>query len=102
MSHGSRYPRAAAQALCAIVTAALQLAVAAPAAAQGAQQTPEEPSPDAQGDDGRKWFVMEDRPSLRLGDRLRLDLTSKLDLSIRGGRDVDSDAHMGQRRIGVE
>jgi len=102
MSHGSRYPGAAAQVLCAIVTAALQLAVAVPAAAQGAQQIPEEPRPEAQGDDGRKWFVMEDRPSLRLGDVLRLDLTSKLDLNVRGGRDVDPDAHMEQRRIGVE
>lgn len=102
MSDGSRYPGAAAQVLCAIVTAALQLAVAVPAAAQGAQQIPEEPRPEAQGDDGRKWFVMEDRPSLRLGDMLRLDLTSKLDLNVRGGRDVDPDAHMEQRRIGVE
>jgi len=102
MSHGSPSPGAAAQMLCAIVTVALQVAAAVPAAAQGARQIPEEASPEAQGDAGGKWFVMEDRPSLRLGDMLRLDLTSKLDLTVRAGRDVDSDAQMEQRRIGVE
>ena len=82
--------------LRAIVSAALQLAVAVPAAAQAAQ-TPEERS----GDEGRKWLVMEDRPSLRLG-ALRVDLTSKLDLTVRDAPDADVDAQMEQRRIGVD
>jgi phosphate-selective porin OprO and OprP len=88
--------------LRAIVAAALQIALAVPAAAQSARPVPQESSSDAPADEGHKWFVMEDRPSLRLGDSLRVDLTSKVDLIIRSAPDVDTDAHMEQRRIGVD
>jgi phosphate-selective porin len=88
--------------LRAILFAALQIAVAAPAAAQSTRPAPEEPSSATQTDEGRKWFVMEDRPSLRLGDKVRVDLTTKIDLTVRAAPDGDADAHMDQRRIGVE
>jgi phosphate-selective porin OprO/OprP len=88
--------------LAAIVAAALQMSVAMPVAAQSATQPPDERSPDPQRDERRKWFVMDDRPSLRLGDVLRLDLTTKVDLSVRAAPDADPDAEMEQRRIGVD
>ena len=101
MSDRSRHPWAA-QMLRATVFVALQIAVAAPASAQSPRPAPEDRSPDAQTDEGRKWFVMEDRPSLRLGDTLRVDLTSKVDLTVRAAPDMDADARMDQRRIGVD
>ena len=88
--------------LRAIVFAALQIAVAVPTAAQTAPPAPEDSTPNAQTDAGRKWFVMEDRPSLRLGDTLRVDLTSKVDLTVHDAPDMDADARMDQRRIGVD
>ena len=99
MSDASEHSRAAVQILRAIVFTALQIAVAVPIAAQTA---PPAPTSDAQTDAGRKWFVMEDRPSLRLGDTLRVDLTSKVDLTVRAAPDMDADAQMDQRRIGVD
>ena len=102
MFHGSRHPGLTAHVLSSIITAALQVATAVPAVAQEGAQIPEQRGPDAPGDEGRKWFVMDERPSLRVGDMLRLDLTSKLDLTVRAGRDVEADPQMEQRRIGVE
>ena len=102
MSDRSCHPRAAVQMQRAIVAAALQIALAVPAAAQTAQPAPQETTPDAQADAGRKWFVLEDRPSLRLGDKVRVDLTSKVDLTVRAAPDEDADAQMDQRRIGVD
>ena len=101
MSQRSRHPAAATPMLRAIVSAGWLIAAALPVAAQSAGP-PEERSPDTQGDEGRKWFVMEDRPSLRLGDVLRLDLTTKLDLTVRAAPDRDAEAQMDQRRIGVD
>src|SRR5262245_1235936 len=100
MSDRSCHPRAAGPVLRAIVAAALLIAVGVPAAAQTAQ--PSESRQDAAADDAHKWFVMEDRPSLRLGDAVRVDLTSKVDLIVSGAPDVETDAHMEQRRIGVD
>ena len=102
MAEHSCHPGAAVQMARAIVAAALHIALAVPAAAQTARPASQESPPNAQADEGRKWFVMDDRPSLRLGDSLRVDLTSKVDLVIRGAPDVDTDAHMEQRRIGVD
>jgi phosphate-selective porin len=102
MSHRSRHPDATLQVLRAIVSVALQIAVAVPVAAQSASQPPEERGPAAPADQGHKWFVMEDRPSVRLGDMVRLDLTSKIDLTVRAAPDADADAQMQQRRIGVD
>ena len=99
MSEPSGHSRAAAQILRAIVFAALQIAAAVPTAAQSA---PPAPAADAQTDAERKWFVMEDRPSLRLGDALRVDLTSKVDLTVLAAPDMDPDARMDQRRIGID
>jgi len=86
----------------AIAVAALQFALAVPAAAQTARADSPAASPDAQGDGERKWFVMEDRPSFRLGEALRLDLTSKVGLTVRAAPHEDPDAEMEQRRIGVD
>jgi phosphate-selective porin OprO and OprP len=86
----------------ALALAALQIALAVPATAQTAPPASPETTPDTQGDGERKWFVMEDRPSLRLGDALRLDLTSKIGLTVRAAPDEDPDAEMEQRRIGVD
>lgn len=51
-----------------------------------------------------KWdFVMEERPSLRFGDTLRLDLTSTLDFEWRGVEGEAGDgADFGRRRIGID
>jgi phosphate-selective porin len=86
----------------AIAAVALQLALVIPATAQTARPASPETSPDAQDDGERKWFVMDDRPSLRLGDALRLDLTSKIGLTVRTAPHEDPDAEMEQRRIGVD
>ena len=102
MANRSCHPGATSQIGRAIAVAALQIALAVPATAQTARPASPETSPDAQGDGERKWFVMEDRPSLRLGDALRLDLTSKIGLTVRAAPDQDTDAEMEQRRIGVD
>ena len=101
MADHTRHPGAAVRIVRAIIAAALQIALAGPAAAQTSPSTPPETSADAPADEGRKWFVMEDRPSLRVG-ALRLDLTSTLDLTMRAAPDVDPDLEMEQRRIGVD
>jgi phosphate-selective porin len=102
MANRSCHPGATLQIGRAIAVAALQIALAVPATAQTARPASPETSPDAQGDGERKWFVMEDRPSLRLGDALRLDLTSKIGLTVRAAPDQDTGAEMEQRRIGVD
>ena len=103
MSHRSRHPVGPVHLWRAVLGAALQVAVvAAPAFAQTAKQGADERSADSQGDGGSGWFVMDDRPSLRLGGILRLDLTSKIGLTVRTAPDEDPDAAMEQSRIGVD
>ena len=102
MVHRSRHPGAAVQMLRAIVAAALQIALAVPAAAQPPGPALQESVPDTTADEGHKWFVMGDRPSLRVGDMLRLDVTTKIGLTVRTTPDEDPDAQMEQRRIGVD
>jgi phosphate-selective porin OprO/OprP len=64
-----------------------------------AQQT----GSQAKAQDARWDFVMEERPSLRFGDRLRVDLTGLLDLDWRGmDGEAGDGADFGRRRIGVE
>ena len=86
----------------AILAAALPIALAAPGAAQSARPTPQETNPGRPAGDDRQWFVMDDRPSLRLGDALRLDLTSKVGLTVRTSPNVDPDTELEQSRIGVD
>src|SRR3954467_7426292 len=81
---------------------ALLMALVVPAAAQTAAQTPGERGTDAHGAEERQWVVMGDRPSLRFGDGLRLDLTSKIGLTVRTAPDEDPDPEMEQSRIGVD
>lgn len=52
--------------------------------------------------DERTGFVMDERPSLRFGRAVRLDLTSQFDFEWRGIDDADGDAAFGRRRIGVD
>jgi phosphate-selective porin len=50
------------------------------------------------------WFVMDERPSFRFGDVLRLDLTTRLDTEMRDVNAVADDAFFDfdHRRVGVE
>jgi phosphate-selective porin OprO and OprP len=102
MANRSCHPGATLQIRRAIGVAALQIALAVPAIAQTAGSPSQESSPESQADGERKWFVMDERPSLRFGDALRLDLTSKIGLTVRAAPDEDPDADMEQRRIGVD
>jgi phosphate-selective porin OprO and OprP len=102
MTDRSCHSGATGQIAGAIALVAIQIALAVPATAQSARPASPETSPNAQSDGERKWFVMDDRPSLRLGDTLRLDLTSKIGLTVRTDPDEDPDAAMEQRRIGVD
>lgn len=102
MANRSCHPGSTVKVARAFAVAALQIALAVPVTAQTARPASQDPSPDAQADGERKWFVMEDRPSLRLGDALRLDLTSKIGLTVRAAPNQDTDADMEQRRIGVD
>src|SRR4029450_12500174 len=86
----------------AILAAALQIAVAVPVTAQSSRPTPRETDPGAPAGDERKWFVMDDRPSLRLGDALRLDLTSKVGLTVRTAPNLNPETELEQSRIGVD
>jgi len=74
----------------------VMLDAAASASAQQAESTAKK---DEQG-----WrFTMEDRPSLRFGETLRVDLTSLVDFEWRG---LDADAgdgtEFGRKRIGID
>ena len=102
MADYSSHLGAPVQLVRAFVVAVLQIALAAPAAAQGSQPTPQETNPGVPADEDRKWFVMDDRPSLRLGDALRLDLTSKVGLTVRTSPNLDPDTEFEQSRIGVD
>lgn len=84
------------------VAAALLIGVAVPAAAQRSQPSSGETSAGEPAGDERKWFVMDDRPSLRLGDALRLDLTSKLGLTVRTSPNLHPDTELEQSRVGVD
>jgi len=90
------------QRLQTVFCAALHIVIAIPAAAQSAQHTREEGTTEVQKDEGRKWFVMEERPSIRFGDAVRVDFTGKLDLAVRTFGDSDTDTQMDQRRIGID
>jgi phosphate-selective porin OprO/OprP len=71
----------------------------APVAAQNRENNT--PTSGAQADEHRV-FVMDERPSFRLGD-LRLDITTKVDLELRHSSDVEVDTvGMEHRRIGVD
>ena len=85
-----------------IVCAAFGIAVVIPAAAQGTNEARPLLSPGGMNDGKQQWFVMEDRPSIRFGDVLRLDLTTKIDLTVGTSTDADVETHMDQRRIGVD
>ena len=102
MAHRSCHLGVTVKTVRAIAVVALHLALTTPATAQTPRPASQETSPDAQGDGERKWFVMDDRPSLRLGDALRLDLTSKIGLTVRTAPDERPDAEMEQCRIGVD
>jgi phosphate-selective porin len=66
------------------------VAVAAPALAQEAEKPP-------------ALFVMDDRPSLRFGDVLRLDFTTRLDGAYRNvDTTPDDDWDFDHRRVGLE
>ena len=102
MADHSSHPGAPVRIVRAILAAALQIALAVPGAAQSSRPTPQEGSPGAPAGDERKWFVMDDRPSLRFGDALRLDLTSKIGLTVRTSPNLDPETELEQRRIGVD
>lgn len=88
------------QMMLAVAAAMLHLTLATPLAAQDRPAPP--PDSTADGEEHRV-FVMEDRPSLRFGDALRLDLTTKVDFELRHSSDLALDkAEMERRRIGVD
>lgn len=78
----------------AVIAATLLVLTATFASAQSASSTAKQ--------DARWAFVMDDRPSLRFGDVLRLDLTSLVDFTWHGTDGDDSDADFPRRRIGVD
>jgi phosphate-selective porin len=86
----------------AVAAAMLQLALATPLAAQ--DRPAPTPPPDSTSDgEEHRVFVMDDRPGLRFGDALRLDLTTKVDFELRRSPDLAIDeAEMERRRIGVD
>ena len=57
----------------------------------------------ARQDGGRAGFVMEERPSFRFGEAVRLDATGILDFEWRGTEhDASDDVGFGRRRLGVD
>jgi phosphate-selective porin OprO/OprP len=59
--------------------------------------------PRTKKQDAARWeFVMDDRPSLRFGDTVRVDLTSTVDFEWRGMDGDSDDAEFGRRRLGLE
>lgn len=102
MVNGSRPAGHSVHLARATVCPLLLLTIALPLFAQDQTQSPESIKKQ-QSDDERAVFVMGERPSLRFGDVLRLDLTSKVDLEVRESPDVRLDTvEMGRRRIGVD
>lgn len=67
-------------------------------------QPAEAGQPGTDGDASeRGWDLRANPPSIRFGDLLRLDLTSKVDLVLRDSPDVDVDGvAIDRRRIGVD
>lgn len=47
-------------------------------------------------------FVMDERPSVRFGDVLRVDVTGLLDFEWRGENNTDDDAEFGRKRLGFD
>ncbi len=86
----------------AVAAAMLQVALATPLAAQ--DRPAPTPPPDSTSDgEEHRVFVMDDRPGLRFGDALRLDLTTKVDFELRHSPDLPVDTtEMERRRIGVD
>ena len=86
-----------------MIFAGLLLAVVAPLYAQDSTQPSTEKQTEPQRPQERDIFVMGDRPSLRFGNVLRLDLTSNVDLELRDSPDVAVDTvEMERRRLGVD
>jgi len=90
--------------LCMVV----QLAAAPPAVARDQQAAPEQsvessaPNPPA-----RRFFTfsLDERPSFKFGDVLRLDVTTKLDADVRQSTDLEPEGGtfaFGNSRIGLE
>jgi phosphate-selective porin OprO/OprP len=98
-SHRSGYR---VQMMRAVAAAMLQVALASPLAAQ--DRPAPTPPPDSTSDgEEHRVFVMDDRPGLRFGDALRLDLTTKVDFELRHSPDLPVDTtEMERRRIGVD
>src|SRR5829696_5744340 len=79
-----------------VVALAVIVAVGASASAQQAE-------PPAKKQDSGWRFTLEDRPSVRFGEALRVDLTSLVDFEWRGmDGDADDDAGFGRKRIGID
>jgi phosphate-selective porin OprO and OprP len=79
------------------------VAVLAVVLVAGTSASAQQPEPSAKKEEQGWRFTMEDRPSLRFGEALRVDLTSIVDFEWRGlDGDRGDDTEFGRKRIGID
>jgi phosphate-selective porin OprO/OprP len=86
-----------------IATLAVFVAGELVASSQQVAPAAQQVAPAANRQESRWDFVMDDRPSVRFGDALRVDFTGLLDFEWRGmDGEAGDDADFGRKRVGVD